>query len=53
MKQSADKILKECMGLSENESCLIVTDKNKLDIADVLLQSAKGGIKSVCMQIYL
>jgi len=41
LKKSANKILKECMGLKSDESCLIVTDKNKLEIGEALLDSAK------------
>lgn len=41
LKRSAKLILKKCMALKDGESCLIITDKNKLNIANALFDAAK------------
>ncbi len=40
LEQAADIILKKCMGLKPGESILIITDRNKLSIADVVYKQA-------------
>jgi aminopeptidase len=39
--KSFDNILKTCMGLTKNESLLIIYDKNKKKIAELILKHAK------------
>lgn len=41
LKETAELILKKCMSLKQEETCLIVTDKNKLNIANSLFDAAK------------
>jgi leucyl aminopeptidase (aminopeptidase T) len=41
LERAADTILHVCMGLKKNESCLIVYDKNKSSIADLLVMNAR------------
>ncbi len=40
IEKAANNILKVCMGLKKNESFLVVYDKNKSGIADILLKKA-------------
>jgi len=42
---AATNILKVCMGLKKNETCLIVYDKNKRKIANILLRKSKNFCK--------
>jgi len=41
LKETATLILKKCMALKKGETCLIVTDKNKLNIANALFDAAQ------------
>ncbi len=41
LQKVAKTIIHNCMGLKQNESCLIVTDKKKKKIAKVLLREAR------------
>ncbi len=41
LQKAAKIIISNCMGLKPNESCLIVTDKNKRRIANVLFKEVK------------
>lgn len=50
LNKAAEVVLKKCMKLKENESCLIVTDENKIGIAKAFLSEAEkitGNIKIV------
>ena len=47
LEKAANNILKTCMGLKRNESFLVVYDKNKIRIANVLLKKAKSICKKV------
>ncbi|MBN2111487.1 aminopeptidase [Candidatus Woesearchaeota archaeon] len=47
LKKAAEVVLKKCMKLKENESCLIVTDENKLKIANAFLSEAGKITKKV------
>jgi len=41
LKETATLVLKKCMAFKQGETCLIVTDKNKLNIANVLFDAAQ------------
>lgn len=41
LQKAAKTILNSCMGLKQNESCLIVTDNKKRKIANILLKEAR------------
>jgi leucyl aminopeptidase (aminopeptidase T) len=41
LQQAANIILKTCMGIKKGESVLIITDKNRIDIAHVLFKQAQ------------
>lgn len=41
LQKSADIIVNTCMGLENEESCLIITDKNKIDIAKAIFDASK------------
>ena len=47
LNKAAEVVLKKCMKLKEIESCLIVTDENKLKIANVFLSEAEKITKNV------
>ena len=47
LKETSKLILKKCMGLEEGETCLVVTDKNKLKIANSLFDAAKEISKNI------
>jgi len=49
LKKATITALCECMGLSQNESCLIIFDKNKVEIANVMLQEAQ----KICSKVEL
>ena len=49
--QAADIILKECLQVKKQEKVLIITDKNKLDIADILLKQAEKISNAKLIQI--
>lgn len=42
LSKPSKTILKECMGLKKTEKCLIITDKNKLNIANAVFLEAKN-----------
>ena len=41
LNRAAEVVLKKCMKLRENESCLVITDENKLRIANAFLKQAE------------
>jgi leucyl aminopeptidase (aminopeptidase T) len=41
LEKAAEIVLRKCMNLKENESCLILTDEKKLRIANALLKQAE------------
>ncbi len=47
IENAAGVVLKKCMNLKEFESCLIITDENKLNIARAFLKSAESITKNV------
>ena len=47
LERAAEVVLKKCMKLKEFESCLIITDENKLKIANVFLKEAGKITKNV------
>jgi len=47
LENAAEVVLKKCMKLREFESCLIITDENKLKIAKAFLKSAEKITKNV------
>lgn len=52
LQKAASKILKKCMGLAKNNSCLIIFDENKKRIADALFKAALiSSEKSKLLQI--
>ena len=51
LTQAAGTILKRCMGVKRGESVLIITDKNKLDLAHVLLKEAQKLTKAKLINI--
>lgn len=42
LNKTAKLALNKCMGLKKGETCLIITDQNKLDIANELFDAAKS-----------
>lgn len=47
LEKAAEVVLKKCMKLKENESCLIITDENKLKITKAFLKQAEKITKNV------
>ena len=51
LKQVAKIILQDCFNLKKNESVLIITDKNKRKIADIIFEEAQKKAKCIMLQI--
>jgi len=47
LEKAAEVVLKKCMALKDFESCMILTDENKLNIASAFLKSAEQITKNV------
>lgn len=47
IEKAAEVVLKKCMNLKQSESCLIITDENKIQIANSFLESADKITKNI------